>query len=195
MFEPSEQVYDAIQFAARAHRGQVRKANGVPYIVHPLGAARLLIEYGCTHEEAVVAAILHDVVEDTDATLEELRVEFGSTVADFVEALSEPDKSAPWEARKRHTIHTLKEAPQAVLLVSCADKLDNLSSIAQDVDVRGDEAWSAFKRGAPEQAWYYRSLADVFSARLPRHPMVERFAQLVEGLFEGITSAEVGKSQ
>ena len=191
MFEPSEQVYDAIEFAARAHRGQVRKATGVPYIVHPLGAARLLIEHGCTHEDAVVAAILHDTVEDTDATLEELRVAFGSTVADFVEALSEPDKRASWEVRNHHTLSMLKEAPDPVLLVSCADKLDNLRSIAADVEQRGEAAWRSFKRGAPEQAWYYRALSAVFSTRLPRHPLVQRFVKLVDQVFATVTPAAV----
>ena len=119
-------IFDAIEFAARAHRGQCRKGTKIPYIVHPLAVAKILIDAGCP-EDVVVAGILHDTVEDTPLSLDEIRHAFGTAVARIVEGASEPDKSKPWEERKAHTIESLKTASEAVLLVSCADKIENLA--------------------------------------------------------------------
>lgn len=181
-FEPTEAVWDAIDLATRAHRGQVRKSTGVPYIVHPLGVARLLVEHGLP-EEVVIAGVLHDVVEDTPVGLDELEARFGPRVAAIVRALSEPDKSAPWEERKRHTIETLREVELHVVLASCADKLDNLRSLAADLERLGEALWESFKRGREQQAWYYGGLGEVFAARAPGHPLVEAYLALLPGVF------------
>lgn len=181
-FQPGPAVWDAIELAARAHRGQVRKSTGVPYLVHPLGVARLLIEHGL-EEEVVIAGVLHDVVEDTPVTLEELEASFGARVARLVSALSEPDKSAPWEARKRHTLEVLREVPLEVVLASCADKLDNLRALEQDLARLGEALWASFKRGRAEQAWYYRGLAEVFQARHGEHALVRAYVELVPRVF------------
>lgn len=181
-FEPGPAVWEAIELAARAHRGQVRKGTGVPYLIHPLGVARLLIEYGLP-EEVVVAGVLHDTVEDTAVTLPELEQAFGARVARLVEGLSEPDKQASWEERKRHTLEHLREAPREVVLASCADKLDNLLSLAADLERMGDAVWSVFKRGRDQQAWYYRGLGEVFAARAGEHPLVVRFVALLPRVF------------
>ena len=107
----SPALYDAIQLAARAHHHQVRKGTEIPYIVHPLAVAGLLIRVS-TPEPAVIAALLHDVVEDTPVTIQEILSRFGREVADLVTALSEPDKKAPWEDRKAHTIDYLEKKIQ-----------------------------------------------------------------------------------
>ena len=80
-------VFQAIEMAARAHRGQLRKGSGVPYLIHPLNVAKLLIEEGC-EEELVVAGILHDTVEDTDVELVDIAVVFGSRVSRLVAGAS-----------------------------------------------------------------------------------------------------------
>ena len=94
----SSRLYDAIGLATKAHHSQVRKGTEIPYIVHPLAVAGLLIRSGCP-EHMVIAALLHDVLEDTPVTVEEIRSHFGREVAELVMALSEPDKKAPWEER------------------------------------------------------------------------------------------------
>ncbi|HEX9444329.1 MAG TPA: HD domain-containing protein [Candidatus Binatia bacterium] len=163
-------IFAAIEFAARAHSGQFRKGTNIPYIVHPLGVAKILLEYGCA--EAVVAAgMLHDTVEDTPVALDDIRRSFGDEVAALVEGASEPDKSDTWENRKRHTIEYLKTAPVDVLLIALADKLDNLRSMRADYERLGDAFWSRFNRPMESQRWYYRSLAELFSGRRAPEPL------------------------
>ena len=99
-------IFKAIEFAARAHSGQYRKGTKIPYIVHPLGVAKLLIEHGCP-DHIVIAGILHDTTEDTPVTLEQIKDIFGLAVAALVEEASEPDKSDTWENRKKSTIQVL----------------------------------------------------------------------------------------
>ncbi len=164
-----EKLFKAIEFAVRAHAGQYRKGRRVPYIFHPIATAWTLMELGCD-EALVAAAVLHDTVEDTHVTLEDLRREFGPEVADIVEGCSEPDKTAPWEERKRHTIEHLKSAPMEVALVTCADKLDNIRATCDDLAAVGEAAWSKFSRSKEKQAWYYRSLVRAFNQRTQEEP-------------------------
>ena len=102
-------IFKAINYAAKAHSGQHRKGTKIPYIIHPLGVAKILIEYGCA-DHVVIAGILHDTIEDTTVTFEQIKDIFGSAVADLVEAESEPDKSDTWENRKK-TYHRDAENP------------------------------------------------------------------------------------
>ena len=179
-------IFRAIEFAARAHRDHYRKGTRIPYIVHPLNVAKILIECGCT-EEVVAAGILHDTTEDTPVTLEEIRKALGDKVAALVEAASEPDKSDTWEHRKSHTIDCLKTAPMDVLILSCADKLDNVKSIIEDVEKDGESVWDRFNRPKDDQEWYYRSLVEVFNSRTDDNEtaksLFRRFALEVKILF------------
>ena len=100
-------ILKAAEFAVRAHMKQVRKGTDIPYVVHPLGVGRILSENKCP-DECIIAGILHDTLEDTDITYEDLKEEFGVEVADIVKGASEPDKSDTWENRKKHTIEYLK---------------------------------------------------------------------------------------
>ena len=178
-------IFKAIEYAAAAHAGQYRKGTAVPYIVHPLNAARMLLLAGC-EEHVAAAAVLHDVLEDTDRTFEDVERAFGSRIARLVANASEPDRLATWEERKRHTIAFLGEADEETLLVAVADKLDNIRSIREDLGLRGEVAWKRFKRGREDQMWYYRSLADVFRARFNGglgHCLAESFSREVEAVF------------
>ena len=178
-------IFDAIEFAARAHRGHCRKGTEIPYIVHPLAVAKILIDAGCP-EDVVVAGILHDTVEDTPVSLDEIRHRFGGAVARIVEGASEPDKSKPWEERKAHTVEFLMTAPEEVLLVSCADKIENLEAIREDSEQIGEEVWGRFRRGREQQAWYYRSVLAVLARRLtiaPGLPLVHRLEKGVAEVF------------
>jgi (p)ppGpp synthase/HD superfamily hydrolase len=162
-------VFDAIGFAADAHRGHFRKGTKIPYIVHPLNVAKILID-ACCPEDVVVAGILHDTVEDAPVSLDEIRRRFGEAVARIVEGASEPDKSKSWEQRKAHTIRFLETAPEEVLLVSCADKIDNLEAIGEDKGRVGEEVWARFKRDRDQQEWYFRSVLAVLEEHLTVGP-------------------------
>ncbi len=171
-------IFHAIQFASAAHAGQYRKGTRVPYLIHPLRVAAILLEAGCA-ETLAVAAVLHDTVEDCFVTHAQIARLFGEEVAELVRGASEPDRSASWEVRKQHTMDTLSQAPDELLLVSVADKLDNIRSIRADLALHGEEAWSRFKRGREQQRWYYESLARIFRERLTALPGV-RLAEMFE---------------
>lgn len=162
-----KKIHTAIFFAAESHRGQFRKGTEVPYIIHPLNVGKLLVRYGCSLE-IVTAGILHDTVEDTAVTIEDIHRSFGEKVATIVAGTSEPDKTAPWEYRKHHTIDFLKTASMDILLVACADKLDNIRTIREDLELSGESVWSRFNRSKKFQRWYYTSLADIFVSRMEK---------------------------
>lgn len=177
----------ALAVAAAAHQGQQRKGSGRPYIVHPVGVAQLLVEAGC-EDEIVAAGLLHDTLEDTHLNLEDLHRLFGGVVAATVAGCTEPDKSVPWEQRKRHTLRTLETAPQEVHMVTCADKLDNMLSLAEDERMQGEALWGRFSRGRDDQAWYYRSIVKRLSmgsqCSEPCAELLHELQAAVESLFE-----------
>jgi len=155
-------IFQALEFAARAHHGHYRKGSKTPYILHPLAAAKILIDLGC-EGDVVVAAILHDCIEDTPTTQEEITLHFGPKVAALVVAASEPDKSDTWENRKKHTIEGVDYLSRDAVLLVLADKLDNIRAIRQDLERRGEYVWKRFRRPREQQKWYYESLAAAFA--------------------------------
>ena len=172
----------ADRFAARSHRGHLRKGTERPYVEHPREVARLLTEAGAG-EEVVVAGLLHDTVEDTGVTVAELREEFGQGVADLVAAVSE-DKSRSWEERKRHTVAKLASAPEDVLLLTVADKLANARAIRAD----GDGVWARFNRPYPLQRRYYRAAVRALERRSPDGPLAALVAALRAAVDEAFPS-------
>jgi (p)ppGpp synthase/HD superfamily hydrolase len=175
----------ALTFAARAHADQRRKSTDVPYIVHPVGVMLLLMEHGEHDPELLAAALLHDTVEDTGVTLDQLRATFGDSVADIVAGCSEPAKREhSWEERKHHTLAALPTAPRPVQLVSAADKLHNLRSMMTDHAVQGDALWKRFNRSRDKIAWYYRSVAESLrGGPLRDHALVQQLAEAVTLFF------------
>ena len=145
-------------FAIKAHMGQVRKSEpDKPMIIHPIGVGKLLETLG--YDDNVVAAgYLHDVVEDTKYTIEDIEKEFGSDIASLVMGASEPDKSLSWEERKKHTIEETKKLPFRNKLVICADKINNLEDLYLKFEKNQKRDFSAFKRGEKQQRWYYTSV-------------------------------------
>ncbi|NRD80225.1 bifunctional (p)ppGpp synthetase/guanosine-3',5'-bis(diphosphate) 3'-pyrophosphohydrolase [Bacillus sp. BRMEA1] len=151
-------IEKALEFAAKAHEGQVRKTNNTPMITHPIQVAEILKANGFA-DEVVAAGYLHDTVEDTDVTLEDIRHEFGSEVARIVAGNTE-DKTKSWEERKQHTIDWIRIAPFEIKALIVADKWDNLKSMAADYEVMGDSLWNCFHRGKENQKWYYSQIAE-----------------------------------
>ena len=154
----------AIIFAAKAHAGAVRRDGHTPYILHCTEAAAIAATM-TQDQEVLAAAVLHDVVEDTDVTAETLEAEFVSHVAQLVGAMSEnkrpelsPDDT--WLVRKEETIAALEESTDlAVAQLYLADKLSNLRGIARDYEEYGDDLWEFFhQKSRAKQSWYYYRL-------------------------------------
>ena len=166
-------VVAAIEFATEHHKNMVRKGTKIPYLTHLFNVCKILAERNCD-DEVLVAALLHDVVEDTDVTIEELREKFGKRVASIVEAATEPfklqkqkfDESNTWKERKEHTIRFIeKETNLDQCLVIIADKIDNIRAIAYDLEIVGESVWERFNANKKEQQWYYVSLYNAFDRR------------------------------
>ena len=155
----------AIVFAVRAHAGTERRGKGYPYIIHPMEAVEIVATM-TPDQELLAAAVLHDTVEDTDVTVEQIRAEFGDRVAALVadesdvfpEGVSEEDS---WHARKRAAIARLSAASREAKMVALGDKLSNMRAIARDFAVQGDALWDLFHAKDPkDHEWNYRGLAD-----------------------------------
>lgn len=132
-------VRDALETAHRAHAGQVRNGSGgMAYVEHPRGVAELLAEQGFG-EETLAAALLHDVVEDSELTVEELQGPFGPAIAGMVGALSDDESIEPYRERKREHRERVRAAGGDALAIYCADKLNNVSSLRRAHAAQGRE--------------------------------------------------------
>lgn len=179
-------IEKAIEFATKAHTGQVRKGVPIPYILHPMEVAAIVA--GMTSdEEVIVAAFLHDTIEDCkDVTPKEIEELFGKRILELVVAESE-DKSKTWMERKSHTIERIKnERRVEVKMIALADKLANLRSMARDYDVMGERIFTCFNQKDPSMiAWYYRSMKD--SLKELKHTLAYReYSNLVDEVFKSI---------
>ena len=155
----------AIVFAVKAHAGTERRGKGFPYIVHPMEAMEIVATM-TPDQELLAAAALHDTVEDTDVTIDQIRAEFGDRVASLVEAESDVmvegvSEEDSWHARKQAAIDRLARAPHDAKMVALGDKLSNMRAIARDYAMQGDKLWSLFHASDPkDHEWHYRGLAD-----------------------------------
>lgn len=179
----------AIVFAVRAHAGTERRGKGYPYIIHPMEAVEIVATM-TSDQELLAAAALHDTVEDTDVTVEQIRAEFGDRVAELVasesdtfeDGVSEEDS---WHARKQAAIDRLAKASHDAKIVALGDKLSNMRAIARDYSVKGDELWNLFHaKDRRDHEWHYRGLAESLSDLSDTFAYKE-FVQLINQVFDG----------
>ena len=177
----------AIIFAVRAHAGTERRGKGYPYIVHPLEVVEIVATM-TSDQELLAAAALHDTVEDTDVSVEQLRAEFGERIASLVSdesdtfeaGVSEEDS---WHSRKRAAIERLARASHDAKIVALGDKLSNMRAIARDYAVMGDALWNIFHAKDPkDHEWHYRGLADSLS-ELSDTFAYKEFIRLIDEVF------------
>jgi guanosine-3',5'-bis(diphosphate) 3'-pyrophosphohydrolase len=170
-----------MRFAAAAHHGQVRKGGIDPYLLHPVAVVQLLASSGAS-EDVLCAGYLHDAVEDTEVTIEEVAAVFGLRVAGLVAAVTE-DKQLRWRERKQAAIDALETAEDDVLLLKGADLAVNITDVVLDYREIGDQVWERFRGSPPEQVWYYGSAADIVLRRLTGYGLMrtllrERISEL-----------------
>ena len=159
-----ELVSEAIAFAVKVHDGMRRKKSDIPYILHPMEAA-VIVGTMTNDQNLIAAAALHDVVEDTDISIEEIENKFGKRVKELVESETE-DKRADlppaetWRIRKEESLEVLKNTNDIdILTVWLGDKLANMRAIYRDFKEEGVDMWQRFnQKNVSEQAWYYRSI-------------------------------------
>ena len=174
-------ISKAFLFALKAHENQIRK-NGVPYICHPFFVSMVLAKNGAS-DNLIIAGLLHDTVEDTSTSYEDLRSEFNDEIADIV-AFDSEDKRLPWEKRKQMIIDSLKNTNNRDYhMLICADKLSNISDIEEDLKKDGEVVWSRFHRGKDLQENFYRSLVEVLEP-ISDLAMYKEFKEKVERVFD-----------
>lgn len=174
----------ARDFALKAHMGQVRKGEkDKPMIMHPFSVAKILEEYNYD-DNLIASGYLHDVVEDTKYTNEDIKKEFGSDIDDLVKGASEPDKSLSWEERKKHTIEFTKTLPLRNKLLICADKISNLEDLLIIFERNSKRDFSSFKKGEKEQKWYYTNVYESLIYNEDKElPIFKRLKNVIDILF------------
>ena len=183
-----DKVTKAIEFAAAAHDGMLRKKDKTPYILHPLEAA-VIVGTMTDDRDVISAAVLHDVVEDTPITIEEIEENFGSRVRALVESETE-DKRADlppedtWRIRKEESLEDLERRGDTdVLMLWLGDKLANMRSFYRIWKTEGDSMWQSFNQKDPlQQKWYYSTIAELTSP-LREYTAWQEYSELVKIIF------------
>ena len=178
----------AIIFAVRAHHNTERRGKGFPYIVHPMEAVEIVAPI-TPDQELLAAAALHDTIEDTDVTVEDIRREFGDRVAELVHAESDRftdgvSEEDSWHDRKQAAINRLAAASHEAKIVAMGDKLSNMRAIWRDYQTKGDDLWQIFHvKDKASHEWHYRGLADALS-ELSDTFAYQEFVRLIDDVFE-----------
>ena len=178
----------ALIFACEKHSGQRRKLSDIPYILHPMEVASIVATM-TEDQELLAAAILHDTVEDTDTTLEEIREVFGKRVYLLVMTETEDKREGrpeheTWRIRKEETLAILEHTRDTdVKKLWLGDKLSNIRSFYRGINAQGSDFWNNFNQKDPaQQEWYYRTILKSLS-ELSDYDAYREFEALVNKIF------------
>ncbi|MBX2866844.1 HD domain-containing protein [Candidatus Kaiserbacteria bacterium] len=173
----SYRIEQAIRAAALLHRTQVRKGPvPLPYVTHLFAVAFILSDY-TDDEDVIIAGLLHDTLEDTEYSEEELREDFGRRVFEIVRAVSEQTEGekGPWKERKKAYAKQLTEAPQEALMVSCADKIHNMRSTIEGYYGNHEGFLRELaKPSVEDQVWFHQTVSNILNRRL-KNDIVHEF--------------------
>lgn len=185
----NEQLHEAILLATEAHKGQLRKGSKLDYICHPMEVLQILTVMQADNP-LLIAGVLHDVVEDTQISLEKIEELFGREVAELVAGHTE-DKTQEWKVRKMDMMNRVRTGDRQLKMLVMADKVSNLRSIASDLRKIGDKVWERFSVPREMEFWYYTKMeealldlkeyaetAEIFSEMQTLHCQI--FADLLE---------------
>ena len=183
-----DKVTKAIKFAADAHDGMERKKDKTPYILHPVEAAVIVGTMTADHD-VISAAVLHDVVEDTEITIDEIEEEFGWRVRVLVESETEDKRAdlppeSTWRLRKEESLNVLASCDdEDVLILWLGDKLANMRSFYRLWKSQGESMWQSFNQKDPlQQEWYYSRIAELTSS-LKEFPAWQEYNELIKIIF------------
>ncbi len=181
-------IDEAIRFATLAHEGACRKGGETPYIFHCL-ETMLIVSQMTEDREIIAAAVLHDVVEDTSYTVEDIKERFGERVANFVAEESEDKrdhlpKESTWKVRKQEQIEHIAVASHGAKLIMLGDKLANMRSTLRDFKTNPETMWDKFNmKDSKEQEWYFRSVAKAL-VELENQPAYQEFCIILDIVFK-----------
>jgi (p)ppGpp synthase/HD superfamily hydrolase len=180
----SELIHNALDLADRAHAGQIRNGSGgMAYIHHPVAVAELLAEHGYD-EETVAAALLHDVVEDSETSVEEIAARFGPAVAGLVATMTDDESIDPYERRKDEHRQRVEAAGGDALAIYAADKLSNVRVLRRAYATEGESAGEEFKAPLDVKENIWAADLEMLRRESPTPPFVEDLASELTGLRE-----------
>lgn len=189
----SYRIEQAIRAAAVLHKDQTRRGSmPFPFVTHLIATGFTLMDY-TDDEDVVIAGLLHDTLEDTDYTVEELREDFGGRVSDIVETLSEP-RSTPenplkWKDRKLTYVRQLKKGPSEALLVAAADKIHNFRTIVEDYADAHERFYQDFGKNFDERLEVYEQIANTINSHL-KNPILAEFNHVFDSYRQFLTTAK-----
>lgn len=179
----------AVAFALKAHEGQLRK-DGSVYILHPLEVAAI-VGTMTTDLEILSAAVLHDTVEDTPVTAQDILDNFGERVAELVEHETEnkrPEQKASdtWKIRKTESLEVLKNAGIESKMLWIGDKLSNARSLSREYDKIGVAIFERFNENDPKEQYWYHSTVLEYTRELSSEPAYKEYEKLIHHIFDGL---------
>jgi len=187
---------EAIIYATIMHQGKTRKMGDIPYILHPLEVAQTISSM-TDDLEIIAAGVLHDIVEDTDGSLEEIKLRFGERVAAIVDSETEPEgvltnPVETWHYRKEESLKTLKNSTDiGVKMLWLGDKLSNIRSLAALYSEQGESLWQNLHQKDPnQQLWYYRTVAETLELDLNRTGAYKEFIKHLNFIWPGTYATE-----
>ena len=173
----SYRVEQAIRATTLLHKGQVRRGpNPLPYVSHPFAVALIVSDY-TDDEDTIVAALLHDTLEDTDYQSKEIEEDFGKSVRTIVETISEPgafsEEALTWKQSKAAYAKQLKKASEEALLVAAADKIHNMRCMIEDYYNDHVRLTADFKGSLDDRLMMYQTISNVLNGRLKNDIIAE----------------------
>jgi (p)ppGpp synthase/HD superfamily hydrolase len=170
-------VEQAIRAASILHKDHIRKGS-VPYafVTHPFAVAMIVSDYA-NDENTIVAALLHDALEDTDYTEKELEEDFGGAVKDIVLSITQPplissDRKGVAEQKKQF-LKQLKNASQSALIILSAEKIHNMRSVIEDYYENHSEFMADFGSSLADRLMFYQELSNTLNRSLKNDILAE----------------------
>jgi len=170
-------IEKATRIAVKSHKNQTRKGDDLPYIIHPFMVAIKLAKYGFL-EETIAAALVHDVLEDTDFPEKELKKELGDKVLKIVKSVTN-DETLVWEEKKKKYIETVKKGSIESKAVATADKIHNLESLLTAYEEQGPKIWQKFNRGKEQKVWFEKEMLKMLKETW-QHPLINEYESLLK---------------
>lgn len=179
----SYRIEQALRAATILHKDQVRKGTvPIPYVSHLFAVAMIAADY-TDNEDVIIASLLHDTLEDTDYTAQELQEDFGGTVRELVEAVTEPQdvshKSLTWKEQKLHYAKQLRSAPQEALIVAAADKIHNMRSVVEEYFDDHSRFLADFKGSLEDRMLMYQDISNAINRSL-KNDIIHEFNHVFE---------------
>lgn len=189
-------VEQAIKAATLLHQDHVRQGQiPLPYVTHLVAVMMIVRDY-TNDEDTLVAALLHDTLEDTDYTAQEMTIDFGETVTEIVQTLSEPTHGGPassdWLASKLTYAKQVKNGPEAAVLIAAADKAHNFRSIVEEYHNNHNRFMQDFGKRIDDRLDAYQMIANSINSRL-KDGIVHEFNHTFEAYKQFILDVKANK--